>query len=173
MLIGLTFAARLKKLRTDLNLTQSQFCEKIEITQATLSSYENGQKIPNVGTITTIAKACNVSIDWLLGLSERKNNEIETVSDVIELLVNLSTKTPLTVTSNKVYYEGAVCEDDYCIVSNIVFDEEGINSFLQEWEKMSKLHFEEHLIDDDVYNLWIEKCLIKYSDYYLDPNHID
>ena len=43
------FATRLKELRTDNGMTQKEFAQKIGVTPAALSAYENNQK--NHGTM--------------------------------------------------------------------------------------------------------------------------
>lgn len=42
----------------------------------------------------------------------------------------------------------------------IWFDNIQICNFMEEWQKMKTLH-DDGSIDDDVYNLWMEKVLIK------------
>ena len=69
-------AKRLKELREFMNLTQSQFGDLINVAQTTLfSSYENGSKTPNIDTLYNIAIKCNISIDWLCGLSDIHKNK--------------------------------------------------------------------------------------------------
>lgn len=70
-------AQRLKTLRSEMNMTQVQFAKKIGFTQATLSAYENSQKKPSLDIIMDIAKKCEVSLDWLCGLSENKRETLE------------------------------------------------------------------------------------------------
>lgn len=60
-------------LRTILNqrgLTQSKLAEMTDMTEATISRYLSGTHIPNVEYTAIIASALNVSIDYLMGLSD-------------------------------------------------------------------------------------------------------
>lgn len=50
------FATRLKELRTDNGMTQKEFAQKIGVTPAALSAYENNQKNPSVAVIQRIGE---------------------------------------------------------------------------------------------------------------------
>ena len=54
------FADRLKELRLRRNLTQKDFAEKIGVTAAALSAYENNLKNPSVAVAKRIADASHV-----------------------------------------------------------------------------------------------------------------
>ena len=63
------FAARLKQVRRATCLTQKQFAEKkLHMSQAGYMQYETARRDPSIPTLIEIAKALNVSTDWLLGL---------------------------------------------------------------------------------------------------------
>ena len=64
------FAQRLKELRTENNLTQKQVATKLGIRQQSYTRYENGAGEPSLDTLVAIAKIYNVSVDYLLGLTE-------------------------------------------------------------------------------------------------------
>lgn len=85
------FSERLKKLRNTLEITQKDFAEKIGITAAALSSYENNLKNPSIAVAKKIAEAFGVSIDWLCGLSDEKGlkPEIKTYRDVAIKILEL------------------------------------------------------------------------------------
>ena len=66
-----SFASRLKQVRRATCLTQKQFAEnKLHMSQAGYMQYENGRRDPSIPTLIEIAKALNVSTDWLLGLTQ-------------------------------------------------------------------------------------------------------
>ena len=152
------FADRLKELRQKLNITQKEFAEKIGITAAALSSYENNIKNPSIAVAKRIAEAFNVSIDWLCGLSDKISytNEIATYGDIIRLFLKLEKNLTLYVSPG--HYIDLNRESLPCIC----FESSVIQEYLVEWEKMKDLH-DSMVIDDDVYNLWIEKTLKKYD----------
>jgi transcriptional regulator with XRE-family HTH domain len=56
---------RIKLLRKDLNLTQSEFAEKINLKQAAIGMYENGSRNITEQSISLICSTFNVSKKWL------------------------------------------------------------------------------------------------------------
>lgn len=51
-------------------MKQSDFAETIGMSRATVSYYETGSRTPDATVLVNLATAFNVSVDWLLGLSE-------------------------------------------------------------------------------------------------------
>ena len=51
------------------------FSKKTGIHLSTYQHYEADKRKPNVNVILKIAKACDVTSDWLLGLSKKQNGE--------------------------------------------------------------------------------------------------
>lgn len=73
----MSFAERLKELRSEKNLTQTELGEKVGINYSTLSDYERGNKAdPYMSTLRTLSNFFEVSIDYLIGESNIKNNEL-------------------------------------------------------------------------------------------------
>ena len=69
------FSYRLIVLMEDFNMSQVDLAKKIGISNVTISRYLSGDRIPRLDVITKIASAFNVSIDYLLGISDKKNND--------------------------------------------------------------------------------------------------
>lgn len=63
------FGVKLKKLRTERNLTQLQMAEILETSKSNISKYEAGSVEPSLDTIEKLANYFCVSSDYLLGLS--------------------------------------------------------------------------------------------------------
>lgn len=61
------FNERLKTLRIQRKMTQSELAKKIYISQPAYSKYEVGTASPNPETLCKIADALDVSVDYLLG----------------------------------------------------------------------------------------------------------
>lgn len=61
------FNDRLKTLRIQRKMTQSELAKKIYISQPAYSKYEVGTASPNPETLSKIADALDVSVDYLLG----------------------------------------------------------------------------------------------------------
>lgn len=66
-----TFGDRLRRLRTENNLTQDDLAEIFHKTKATISNYETGRYEPSLDIIIDLADHFNVSIDFLMGRTDR------------------------------------------------------------------------------------------------------
>lgn len=66
------FQQRLNALLKSKNISNREFAEEIQVTPATISRYLNGVRKPELTPVLRIAKYCNVSVDWLLGVSGEK-----------------------------------------------------------------------------------------------------
>ena len=58
--------------------TQQSIADRLCTVQSNISKWLNGESIPPVSTLFSIAKTYRVSIDWLLGISDVK--EVDGVS---------------------------------------------------------------------------------------------
>ena len=65
-----TFAERLKFLRKREKLTQKQLAEKLGVKQGSYSNWENGNREPNLTTLSDIAFLLDTTLDFLLGYSD-------------------------------------------------------------------------------------------------------
>ncbi len=61
---------RLKELRESKGLTQKQLSEKLNIHSVTYLHYEKEQREPPLSLLADIAKFYDVSVDYLLGLTD-------------------------------------------------------------------------------------------------------
>lgn len=68
------FSERLKKLRKEKGLTQSQLAEELNIARTSNSNYELGTRTPDIDVLITIADYFKVTTDYLTGKSEDMNN---------------------------------------------------------------------------------------------------
>lgn len=66
------------------DMTIKEFSDKLGMSRATVGFYAAGQRIPDALGIKVIAEKCNVSADWLLGLSDCKkmNNQHVLATDL-------------------------------------------------------------------------------------------
>lgn len=65
---------RLKELREEVELNQEEVAKKISVTRATYSNYEIGRTEPSISILKDIANFYNVSIDYLCGNTNIRNN---------------------------------------------------------------------------------------------------
>ena len=63
---------RLRDLREDNDLTQSQVAEYLHIKQNTYSQYENGIRQIPIECLVALAKLYKTSTDYILGLTNEK-----------------------------------------------------------------------------------------------------
>lgn len=66
---------RIKALREDHDLTQSELGKRLKISQRVYSHYETGQRSIPVEIICDLADIYGTSTDYILGKSNKKNNE--------------------------------------------------------------------------------------------------
>ncbi len=67
------FRDKLKTLQR--NMPVKEFAEKLGINRQTLAFYLSGDRIPDAATLLQICEKCEVSADYMLGLSERKHEK--------------------------------------------------------------------------------------------------
>lgn len=63
------FASRLRDVVEERGVTQAWLAEQANTTEATISRYMNGIHKPRIELVAAIAKALNVSADYLMGAS--------------------------------------------------------------------------------------------------------
>ena len=64
------FCDKIKKIRTDNNLTQEQFAEKLYVSRTAVSKWESGKGYPSIDSLKYMSKLFNISIDDLLSSEE-------------------------------------------------------------------------------------------------------
>ena len=84
----MAFAERLKELRKQAHLTQVELAKRLGIGQSSYADWERGKKKPTQENLVKIAQVLSVSIDYLVGNSEEKSDEL----DNIELLFRMNSK---------------------------------------------------------------------------------
>lgn len=151
------FAKRLKQLRESMGMTQLEFSEFIGVKQQNLSGYENGKSKPPLDVARGIADNCEISLDWLCGLSEQQNlnAKIKTYSDVLRLLYLI------TLADNFEVLQMEIIDDNEGGVEFFFYDDiitQGIASF----NKMYEL-YKTGSIDKDMYSLLINSLFEKYD----------
>ena len=87
------------------DMTLDQFSKKLEMSRATVGFYAAGQRIPDALGLKKIAEKCNVSADWLLGISKARSRnasvtQICNATGLLEDIVN-------------VFYEGGVASETF------------------------------------------------------------
>ena len=66
------FKERLRELRTEKHLSQSELAKALNVGQRSISSWETGFRQPDFEMLEQIVKFFEVTADYLLGLEEYK-----------------------------------------------------------------------------------------------------
>lgn len=150
-------SSKIKELRLSLGLTQAEFAESINTTQAALSGYERGDRTPSLDVLSSIAQTCNVSIDWLCGLSDSKNLflTLTTYADLIKLLLLL--------------YDAPEIEKNFDLKNNscaepfgepystfiLEINDKHIIEFYKEWKEINSIRSKTPS-GDKLYSIWLK-----------------
>lgn len=108
------FTERFRELQGDRSNTE--FADFLGISRQTVGFYCNGDRVPDALTLVKIAKKCEVSSDWLLGLTGDKSTKFRT-TDV------------LGISSNALDSLIEICNHSSDIVSDL-FSSIGFTAFL-------------------------------------------
>lgn len=69
----MSFGERLKQLRNEKHMTQSDLGKLMNVSKASVSLYEKNERTPDQETLKRVAKYFDVSIDYLLGVSDKRH----------------------------------------------------------------------------------------------------
>jgi len=81
---------RLRRLRSEMNMSQRELGNALGLSKGTISMYETGNRIPEPHTLEAIADFFNVSMDYLYGRSDvrRYDSKGQPVREVdIEIVI--------------------------------------------------------------------------------------
>ncbi|MCD8159564.1 MAG: helix-turn-helix domain-containing protein [Clostridiales bacterium] len=146
-------AKRLKEVRKDKELSQTQFVDGLSMTASTLSSYEQSKANPSMQAIVEIALKHNLSIDWLFGLTDNPENKVaveekekyklETLADIGSMIIALL---------NSEIAEGFPCNPEFYNVTdnkiNIKFSIENNELYAKEKNNMIAFRSESDEFND-------------------------
>lgn len=76
---------RIKMLRKENGLTQEDFGKKFFVHKGTVSKWEKGQRVPETETLEKLANEYDVSIDYLLGRTDKRKPNHLTKEDLIKI----------------------------------------------------------------------------------------
>jgi len=71
------FISNLKKLLNEKNITQKQIAKALKIDQSSISYLLNGITTPKFTTLISIADYFGVSLDWLCGRTDKREEFIK------------------------------------------------------------------------------------------------
>ncbi len=76
------FSERFSLLRKKEGASQAEFSKKLGISRVSIGLYESGERLPDMVGLRKIAIACGVSSDWLIGLSNDKEQEKSAIDEL-------------------------------------------------------------------------------------------
>lgn len=84
------FRTRLLEVIAKSDLTRSAFAEKVGMDRSTLSQLLSGEtdRLPRVETLASIARSAQVSIDWLVGLSQGGSVGADVLKESVQVEAN-------------------------------------------------------------------------------------
>ena len=81
----ITIGERITKLRKTKNLSQDELAKQIGSSRVMIGKYERGDNMPSIEVIIKLAKAFEVSIDYLLGESSNAQYNKEMIKRLDEV----------------------------------------------------------------------------------------
>lgn len=82
---------RIKELRIEKGLLQSDVAKYIDKSERMVGFYENGERDPNTDTLIKLSELLDASVDYILGKSDIRNpEEIELDTDKIKIGLSTS-----------------------------------------------------------------------------------
>lgn len=87
------FGDKLRALRTEAGMTQTDLAKRLNITKSVISYYELQERTPSPDVLIRLADIFHVSTDYLLGINHKKMIDVSDLSDedVRFLLITIET----------------------------------------------------------------------------------
>lgn len=79
----MTFGTKLKQARQNAKLSQEQLAEKLCVSRSAVAKWETDKGMPDIDNLMAIAKALDVSLDYLL--ADDENLSMQTIKEPIDL----------------------------------------------------------------------------------------
>lgn len=149
-----TFSDRLSSVLRERNITQKELANAIGVQPATISTYlrKENQKTPNITMTSAIAKYLNVSIDWLCGLdNEKQDKTVVSLSELFKQFIDI-----MTIFDAEI---GRVAMDN----AEIHYHYELLSAFLTQYDALLLLRANKTL-SEDLYSVALQGLLQKYND---------
>lgn len=80
------FASRLRELRKKHTVSQQKLSSYLNFGYTAIANYESGRNQPSLDTVKKIANYFDVTVDYLIGISDNPKNENEISEKEAELL---------------------------------------------------------------------------------------
>lgn len=175
---------RIGELRKEKGMTLKQLAEKFELRDNTLSQYETGKRKPSVELLFLLADYFDVTIDYLLKLTDERVGKIKDIDEAFSVLKKIKygdLKLGDISTNNKIEIAKLLIEykDKLEFINkNSKFDEDfenTINEVVNEIENFVNYTYDEDIFRLELKNEFntnrevireINEMLYKHTDYY-------
>ena len=77
----MNFGEKLKTLRTEAGMTQTELAKRLSITKSVVSYYELQERTPSPDVLIQLADIFHVTTDYLLGIDHKKMIDVSDLSD--------------------------------------------------------------------------------------------
>ena len=131
------------------NESQETVGRKLNMTQGNVSKLLSGPQQPTLDTLYRIADVYCVSVDWLLGLSDRKN--------ALKSDVGISYALATEVVSDLIHHGAKLIENNQQHKLSVVIDDPILEKLIKKSYALSKT-------DWDLYQVWKSTKLSKLND---------
>ena len=75
------FGEKLKTLRTEAGMTQTELAKRLSITKSVVSYYELQERTPSPDVLIQLADIFHVTTEYLLGINHKKMIDVSDLSD--------------------------------------------------------------------------------------------
>lgn len=121
----MNFGKKLLDARKNMNLSQEEVAEKLNITRQTVSKWESNETVPNINQVKLLAKIYKISLEELLNYN-KIDEEIESI------IKKTNTKTQDKINWTKVWSKKYPILETYQSKVNIKKYESDLNNILTE-----------------------------------------
>jgi transcriptional regulator with XRE-family HTH domain len=81
----LNIGDKIIQLRKQLNLSQNELAEKINVSRTIIGNYERNTNLPSIEILLKMAKTFNVTIDYLIGEGEFSSYDKEIIKRIEDI----------------------------------------------------------------------------------------
>ncbi len=71
--MGIQFAKTLKKVRTEIQISQRELAEMMYVTRSTIARWENGSRLPDITMISRLSQCLNENVNTLLNAASESD----------------------------------------------------------------------------------------------------
>lgn len=133
--------AKLRFLRQKESISQKEMAKLINVQPNTYNQWENGKREPDYKTLAKIASFFNVTIDYLIGLTDKSNTEQENVAIIEENNLDNDKK------------------------NEVLFDEELVNTLIDKPNLKDLIKLANQLPPEGIYKLndYLDMLMLQYK----------